>query len=368
SRRFDPCPSVRPRALQVQAQVQARAALWRQAREAPPRVAPWACVSAARGEGIAAAVRAMPDHPAWPWGSPVLQRSVWAPSGSCRSCVGARTRAASGTVRTPEPDPRRPRPARGSPPTPAWSAPPPSRLAPESRRPAPLRAREPWPPSARPRNLHPRNLALPGSRRSDRRPDRVERYARRSPSDPLAAITKARSRTWIDASKDSRASQCMTSAPMSETRASSTNRSARLRSSRDSAVREPCSPHRAAGRARSMTAFVAQSFAVASADIRRHLVTLRRPARVRAHARAREHARLIPSAMEAPRSRRRRRHLRCNTDGRETGGSVMRKSMFWCSLITAALFGGACKREPSQKAGEQVRKAVEEVHEQQKDV
>jgi uncharacterized phage infection (PIP) family protein YhgE len=46
----------------------------------------------------------------------------------------------------------------------------------------------------------------------------------------------------------------------------------------------------------------------------------------------------------------------------------MRKTIFWCSLITAALSGSACKKESSEKPGEQVRKSVEEVREQRKDV
>ena len=46
----------------------------------------------------------------------------------------------------------------------------------------------------------------------------------------------------------------------------------------------------------------------------------------------------------------------------------MRKTMFWCSLITAALCGSACKQDRSEKASEQVRKSVEEVQEQRKDV
>jgi hypothetical protein len=39
----------------------------------------------------------------------------------------------------------------------------------------------------------------------------------------------------------------------------------------------------------------------------------------------------------------------------------MRKTMFWCSLISAALLGGACKKSESEKAADQVRKSVEEV-------
>ena len=46
----------------------------------------------------------------------------------------------------------------------------------------------------------------------------------------------------------------------------------------------------------------------------------------------------------------------------------MKKTMLWCSLITAALCGSACKKEPTDKAGDQLRKSVEEVRDQQKDV
>jgi exonuclease VII large subunit len=110
-----------------------------------------------------------------------------------------------------------------------------------------------------------------------------------------------------------------------------------------------------------------QSFAVASADIRRRLMTVRTPAQGRAHVRALEHGAANFSSRNGARRAAVRGTSIANTD-REKEGSIMRKSMFWCSLITAALFSSACKKEPSQKAGEQVRKAVEEVNEQRKDV
>jgi septal ring factor EnvC (AmiA/AmiB activator) len=46
----------------------------------------------------------------------------------------------------------------------------------------------------------------------------------------------------------------------------------------------------------------------------------------------------------------------------------MRKSMLWCSLISAAFLGGACKQDPSERAADQVRKSVEEVREQREDL
>ena len=46
----------------------------------------------------------------------------------------------------------------------------------------------------------------------------------------------------------------------------------------------------------------------------------------------------------------------------------MRKTMIWCSLITAALCGSACKQDRADKASDQVRKSVEEVQEQRKDL
>jgi septal ring factor EnvC (AmiA/AmiB activator) len=46
----------------------------------------------------------------------------------------------------------------------------------------------------------------------------------------------------------------------------------------------------------------------------------------------------------------------------------MRKSILWCSLISAALLGGACKQDPSDQAADQVRKSVEEVREQREDL
>jgi septal ring factor EnvC (AmiA/AmiB activator) len=42
--------------------------------------------------------------------------------------------------------------------------------------------------------------------------------------------------------------------------------------------------------------------------------------------------------------------------------------MLWCSLISAALMGGACKQDPSERAADQVRKSVEEVQEQREDL
>jgi septal ring factor EnvC (AmiA/AmiB activator) len=46
----------------------------------------------------------------------------------------------------------------------------------------------------------------------------------------------------------------------------------------------------------------------------------------------------------------------------------MRKTMLWCSLISVALLGGACKKSESEKAADQVRKSVEEVRDQREDV
>ncbi len=46
----------------------------------------------------------------------------------------------------------------------------------------------------------------------------------------------------------------------------------------------------------------------------------------------------------------------------------MRKTMFWSSLIASLLLGGACKKDPTEKAEDQVRKSVEEVREQREDL
>lgn len=46
----------------------------------------------------------------------------------------------------------------------------------------------------------------------------------------------------------------------------------------------------------------------------------------------------------------------------------MRKTMFWCSLISTALLGTACKKDKTQTAGDQVSKSLEEVQKQRKDI
>ncbi len=46
----------------------------------------------------------------------------------------------------------------------------------------------------------------------------------------------------------------------------------------------------------------------------------------------------------------------------------MRKTMFWGSLITALLLGGACKKDAAEEARDDYRKSVEEVREQREDL
>ena len=89
---------------------------------------------------------------------------------------------------------------------------------------------------------------------------------------------------------------------------------------------------------------------------------------VRAHARALQHGESPLSSTIDARSRGGRAATRVAAARRRIKEDCMRKTMLWCSLISVALLGGACKKSESEKAADQVRKSVEEVRDQREDV